>query len=93
MGRRRAYLPAHDETLRGDGRRGRFGAFGVDNFLNGGQRLVVFQRARMALDVVPERHQLVDDFLIVELDAVPLELFGDFVDSLLRHTSLGLLAV
>jgi hypothetical protein len=45
----------------------------------------------VALDVVPERRQLGDDLFIVELNAVALELFRDFVNALLRHTLLGLL--
>jgi hypothetical protein len=45
----------------------------------------------VALDVVTKRRELGDDLLIVELNAVVLELFGNFVNALLRHTLLGLL--
>jgi hypothetical protein len=40
----------------------------------------------VTLHVVAERYELVDDSLVVELDAVRiLELFGDFVNALLGH--------
>jgi hypothetical protein len=46
----------------------------------------------VALDVVTERRKLVYDLLVVELNAVALELLGDFMDALLRHIALvGLL--
>jgi hypothetical protein len=45
----------------------------------------------VALHVVPKPRKLGDDFFIVELNAVALELFSDFVNALLRHTLLGLL--
>jgi hypothetical protein len=45
----------------------------------------------MALDVVAERHELGHDLFVVELDPMVLELLGNLVNALLRHTLIGLL--
>jgi hypothetical protein len=85
-------LAAHDEALGRHRRRGLLRLALVQNLLDGGGRLVVIQRGRVALDVVTERSELVYDLLIVELNAVALELLGDFMNALLRHIALdGLL--
>jgi hypothetical protein len=45
----------------------------------------------VALDVVAEPNKLGHDLFVIELDPVVLELLGNFVNALLRHTLLGLL--
>lgn len=54
--------------------------------LLGSRRLIIIERGGVSLHIVTERLQLGDDLLVVELNALSLELLGNFVDALLRHT-------
>jgi len=81
-----SHLSTHHESLRGHGWRSGLRLALVQDLLDGGRCLIILQRAGVTLDVVTERRQLGDDLFVVELNAMGLELFGDFVDALLRHT-------
>jgi hypothetical protein len=84
-------LAAHHEALGRHRGSGLLGAALLQDLLDRSGSLIILERGRVALDVVTERHQLGHDLLVVELNTVVLELLGDFVDALLRHTLLGLL--
>jgi len=86
-----ADLAAHHEALGCYRWRGLLRLALLQDLLDRSRGLIVIKRRRVALDVVPERRELGDDLFVVELNAVALELFRDFVNALLRHTLLGLL--
>jgi hypothetical protein len=89
--RGRTHLAAHHEALGGYRWRGLLRLALLQDLLDSGVGLIVIERRRVALDVVTKRRQLGNDLFVVELNAVALELFRDFVNALLRHTLLGLL--
>jgi hypothetical protein len=68
---------------RADGRRLRL--FLADDPLERGLSLVVLERGRVALHVVAERVELLDELLVGELDAVLLQLLSELMDPLLGH--------
>jgi hypothetical protein len=90
-GGRASHLAAHDEALGRHRGGGLLRLALLQDSLDRSRGLIVIQRRRVALDVVAERRQLGHDLFVVELNAMTLELLGDFVDALLRHTLLGLL--
>src|SRR5262249_13055396 len=77
---------ANDDTLGGDRSWGSLRLSPIDDFQDGGVGLVVFERAGVAFDVVAQRDELADHFFIVELNALRLELPGNLMYALLRHT-------
>jgi hypothetical protein len=79
-------LAADHETLGVNRRLGGLRLLLGDDRLDRRGGLIVLERARVALHVVTERDELLDDLLVVELDPEGLELFRNFMDTLLRHT-------
>src|SRR5215831_61415 len=79
-------LAANDESLRGDWRGRRLRLALADDLQAGGVRLVILERAGVALDVIAQRDELVDDLLVVELDLLGFELPSNFMYALLCHT-------
>jgi hypothetical protein len=86
-----ADLAANHEALGGYRGGGLLRLALVQDLLDRSRGLIVIERGRVALDVVTQPRELGNDLLVVELNAVVLELFGNFVNALLRHTLLGLL--
>src|SRR5918996_756649 len=85
-------LPTNDETLGVNRRLGSLRLLLRDDRLDRGGGLVVLEGAGVALHVVAEPDELLDDLLVVELDAEGLELFCYFMNALLRHTRFSLFA-
>lgn len=85
---RLAHAAAHHHALGRDGGRSGLRLHLVDDLLDGLAGLVVVQRGGVRLDVVPQPGEHRDHGLVVQLDAVAvLQLFGDFMNALLRHVA------
>jgi hypothetical protein len=76
---------AHDEPGARGADRGRLRLPLADDLLERGVGLIVLEGGRVALHVVAERVELLDELLIRELDAVLLQLLPELVDPLLGH--------
>src|SRR5262249_14278612 len=75
-----------DEPLGGHRRGRRLWLALVDDLQDRGVGLVIFERAGVALNVVAQGNELVDDLLVVELNALSFELPRNLMYALLRHT-------